>query len=140
MSILNAGTKGNNASILGLTDAANAKEERKPSMIWLNIGVNIPGAAEDGTDLFVSLPVGVPLDDMKQVKVRGNNANFVALQQAKNKLLEELQAAGASMEPGQRQIVPQLSVEIARVSENSATGDANTPLLGLLTQALRQSA
>ena len=104
--------------------------DRKPSEIWLNVGVNIPGAGEDGADLFVSLPVGLPLDDMKPIVIRGSNQNSINLKQVKNALLDELQKLGASMTAGQRTTVPQLSVEIYRVAKPEQTGDVDSnPLL-----------
>ena len=77
--------------------AAPSTTERKPSEVWLNVGVNIPGAGEDGADLFVSLPVGLPLDDMKAIQIRGSNQNSINLKQVKNALLDELQKLGVGM-------------------------------------------
>lgn len=113
-------------------------EQRKTSQVWLNVGVTIPGAGEDGADLFVSLPVGLPLDDMKPVVIRGMNQNSINLKQVKNLLLDELQKLGASMSPGQRRLVPQLDVEIYRVAQPEQVGTAeNNPLIAGLFNALR---
>lgn len=114
-----------------------AQQDRKPSQIWLNVGVTLPGVGEDGTDLFVSLPVGLPLDDMKPIVIRGTNQNSINLKQVKNMLLDELQKLGAAMSPGQRQSVPQLSVEVYRVGQPDQTGTAeNNPLIAGLVGAL----
>ena len=113
-------------------------EQRKSSQVWLNVGVTIPGAGEDGADLFVSLPVGLPLDDMKPVVIRGTNQNSINLKQVKNMLLDELQKLGASMAPGQRRLVPQLDVEIYRVAQPEQVGTAESnPLIAGLFNALR---
>ena len=118
------------------TQAAAA--ERKSSQVWLNVGVTIPGAGEDGADLFVSLPVGLPLDDMKAITIRGSNQNSINLKQVKNMLLDELQKLGASMQPGQRQTVPQLGVEIYRVAQPEQVGTAEgNPLIAGLFGALK---
>ena len=117
--------------------AAPATTERKSSQVWLNVGVTIPGAGEDGADLFVSLPVGLPMDDMKPIVIRGSNQNSINLKQVKNMLLDELQKLGAAMSPGQRQAVPQLSVEVYRVAQPDQTGNAaNNPLIAGLVGAL----
>ena len=130
----------NNTKPAATTQAAGSSTtERKSSQIWLNVGVTIPGAGEDGADLFVSLPVGLPMDDMKPIVIRGTNQNSVNLKQVKNMLLDELQKLGASMQPGQRQTVPQLSVEIYRVAQPEQTGTAeNNPLIAGLFGALKQ--
>jgi hypothetical protein len=114
--------------------------ERKSSEVWLNVGITIPGAGDNGTDLFVSLPVGLPLDDMKAIKVTGSNQNSIHLKQVKNMLLDELQKLGAGMQPGQRQAVPQLSVEVYRVAKPEQTGTAEgNPLIAGLFGALKKS-
>ena len=120
--------------------AAAPTTERKSSQVWLNVGVTIPGAGEDGADLFVSLPVGLPMDDMKAIVIRGSNQNSIHLKQVKNMLLDELQKLGASMKPGDRQTVPQLGVEIYRVAQPEQVGTAEgNPLIAGLFGALKQS-
>lgn len=118
--------------------ATEGSTERKPSQFWLNIGVTLPGAGENGEDLFVSLPVGIPLDDMKPVAIKGNNQNWINLAQTKNTLLEEVQKAGASMEPGSSDIIEGLSVQILRVGgAKPSTGDAESnPLIAALIGTL----
>ena len=113
-------------------------ERRPPSLFWLNVGVTLEGAGKDGEDLFVSLPMGIPLDDMKMQEVRGNSPDWINLVQAKNALLEMLQSAAAGLQPGERVQIPQLSVELARKSEPSQQGNASTnSLIGLLHKQLK---
>lgn len=137
MSILDMLSNNNTTAAAASTTetAASGKTERKPSQIWANIGAVIPGAADDGSDLFVSLPSGLPLDDMKPVQVRGTNQNSIHLKQVKNTLLDELQKLGASMAPGERRVVP-LQVEIYRVAqpEQQGSADSNPLMAGLLAQ------
>ena len=114
-----------------------AKEERKATQFWVNVGITLKGAGENGADLFVSLPMGIALDDIKPVNVRGNNVNYVQLQQAKNALLNATQTAAAKLAPGERMPLPEFSVEIARVSAPDQVGDTQSnPLLGALANAL----
>lgn len=138
MGILDTLASQNNSTKPAATTQA-ATTERKSSQVWLNIGVTIPGAGEDGADLFVSLPVGLPMDDMKPIVIRGSNQNSINLKQVKNMLLDELQKLGASMQPGQRQTVPQLGVEIYRVAQPDQQGTAEgNPLIAGLFGALKQ--
>lgn len=106
--------------------------ERKTSDFWLNIGITIPGP--DGQPLFVSLPVGLALDDMKPQTIKGSNQEWINLAQTKNMLLEALQKHAASMEPGERQAVEALQVEIYRRNEpqQHGTTDANPLMASLL--------
>lgn len=133
-------TKGPEATTT--TAPANAPAQRTPSQIWLNVGINIPGAGAelpDGTreDLFVSLPVGLPLDDMKPVKITGTNQNSIHLKQVKNLLLEELQKAAAGLKPGERTAISQLSVELYRIGTPEQQGTAeNNPLIQALQRQL----
>jgi len=125
------------AAVQVAAPSSTSTSERRSSQVWLNVGVTIPGAGEDGADLFVSLPVGLPMDDMKQVTIRGSNQNSIHLKQVKNMLLDELQKLGASLAPGQRQSVNQLSVEIYRVAQPEQVGNADSnPLIAGLFGAL----
>lgn len=128
MGILDNVTRNNQGN--GKTGTTEGKrEERVPSKIWLNVGVPV---TIDGEVVFVSLPSGLPIDDMKQKKVSGG-IDYANLMQCKNGLLEELQKLGSKLAPGERRIVP-LEVEIYRVAEEqSATGDASdNPLLAAM--------
>lgn len=107
-----------------VTDIKAAKQK---SNYWANIGITI-GAAEDGTGgTFVSLPQGIPLDDMKAVEIKGNNEDWIQLAQTKNELLALLQKAAANLKPGERITVP-LEVELYRRAEPAqqapATGNS----------------
>ena len=119
------------------TASVGQAAERQPSLFWLNVGVTLEGAGEGGTDLFVSLPVGIPLDDMKPQAVRGNNADWIQLAQAKNALLEALQGAAAGLNPGDRVDMPELSVQLYRKGEpaQTASGDTN-PLVAAMVGKL----
>lgn len=116
-----------------------ARTERKPSEFWLNVGVRLKGMGKpdpvtgEATDLFVNLPNGLPLDDMKPAKVSGTNVDYIHLQQTKNAVLEQLQKAAAGLKPGERMRVPLLEVEIYRKNDAEATGNAaDNPLLAAL--------
>lgn len=119
------------------TPAANGKPERKPSDFWLNVGVTLPGAGKDADgnpiDLFVNLPNGIPLDDMKPAKVTGS-VEYQHLQQTKNAILEQLQKAAAAMAPGERIRVPLLTVELYRRKEDAPVqgNPEENPLLAQL--------
>ena len=116
-----------------LTESAgNSKSARKPAQLWVNVGVTVPGMGEDGGSVFVSLPVGIPLDDLKPAEVKGGNPRWVALQQAKNGLLALIQQQAASLNPGERKAMPHLTIELSRANGVQAATDDT----GALSQAV----
>ncbi len=118
------------------TNASAAKKERVPSILWLNIGVSVPG--KDGAEpTFVSLPFGLPLDDMKHVEIKGKNVEWHKLATAKNALLDAIRKQGSGMEAGSEVVLPGLTVQLLRKAEGSAAGpDSENELLQGLAAAL----
>ena len=107
-----------------------AAAERPKSQFWLNIGFTIPGAGKNGEDIFISLPQGIALDDMKPLAVRGNSVDWQHLVQAKNAFLERLQQGAAELDPGARVELSGISVELHRVGQPEQTGTAESnPLI-----------
>lgn len=124
----------------GEAPAGENNGRRKPSDFWLNVGIvlELPNV-ETGEmeEVFVSLPNGLALDDMQHVKVRGTNGAWQQLGQTKNALLDSLREACASLEPGERLPVQQLTCEIYRRAEPAQTGDAATnPMIKALFSTL----
>lgn len=108
---------------------------RKPSQYWLNIGVVVPGIGENGTDVFVTLPTGIALDDLKAIEVKGSNANWIQLQQGKNALLAMIQGQAAGLSPGERKAMPRLVCEVSRVNQPSQQADTSNALASAVTAA-----
>ena len=122
------------AALLAPTAAAEAPkaDRRPPSVLWLNIGVQVG-------ETFVTLPFGLPLDDMKLIEVKGKNVEWHNLAAAKNALLKMLQEAGGKMDSGTEQIIPSLQVQLLRKSDGaveSSTDAATNPILAGLVTAL----
>lgn len=98
------------------------KKDRPKAQFWMNVGyeveVDVTGA--DGKDVrekrFISLPMGMPLDTMEKLSTKSSNAEFRALQGARNHLLEQVLAAAANMKPGETQLV-NLQIELRRVND-----------------------
>lgn len=107
---------------------AAAPQARETAKVWLNVGVYIDNPKEPGTQIFVSLPVGIPLDTMKFQEVRGSSEDFAHLVQAKNQLLKDLQDASKDLPAGQSGKVGGLKVEVRRVAEQQEAlpGDGNS--------------
>lgn len=102
------------------TAAAKPAEERTKAKYWLNIGYNAEtGEGDQATETFVALPVGIPLDMQDKISVRSSNAEFAALQTARNELLEQLIEYAGTLEPGGERILS-LSIQLRRVKEDPA--------------------
>jgi hypothetical protein len=98
-----------NESTVRSTTANTAAAQRPKAKLWLNIGFEINGK-------FVNLPVGIPLDTMEPVQARGQNADWVAFQSARNAFLKKLQSAGDALQPGAEMSVNGLQVRIRHVA------------------------
>ena len=99
-------------------DTAAAKDLPK-SQFWMNVGFTAEGAGAEGEDVFVYLPYGLPLDSMEHVNTKSKNADYTALQQARNGLLDQVKEAAATLQPGESMTV-QLEVQIRRIEEEVA--------------------
>lgn len=130
MTILNNGSNLlNNSLIRGAQNpVSNHAQPRKPSEFWLNVGV------QAGSE-FISLPVGLPLDDMKPAKANTNNAEWNQIAQAKNVLLEQIQQIAAQMEPGAEHELT-LTVKLRRTAQNNEPASENNPLANAVLAAL----
>ena len=103
-----------------------AKEERPASKFWLNVGYEVEVPNKDGEleKRFVSLPAGIPLDNIEPLAVKGKNAEWNMFQTARNQLLEQLMAAAEQMEPGQEELVT-LQIQLRRVDDSTVEIPAN---------------
>lgn len=119
----------------------NGKAEDRPqATIWLNVGVTIPMANEQGVteDVFVALPVGIPVDTTEHIAMRGSSKNWAQMVQAKNWLLDQLKKAGADLEPGQGEIIQGLEIQLKRVGGAAAEPVAGeNPLLQAMAARLK---
>ena len=100
--------------------SATETEQRPASKVWINIGV------ETGDDQysFLSLPMGIPLDNMEPVKVpSAKNEDFRNFRLAQNDLLSQIQALAATLKPGEERIL-NLAVQIRHIEDAAEqTGD-----------------
>ena len=129
MSLVNNGVNLLNHSLIrGAQPQVPAQQPRKPSEFWLNIGVN-------AGDEFISLPVGLPLDDMKPARTGSGKSDWQQMAQAKNLLLEQLQQLGAMMEPGTEQELT-LTVRLRRTAQHIEPPADENPLAAAVMAAL----
>lgn len=82
-------------------------QDRPQAEYWANVGY---WDLIDGEEVFVSLTLGIPLDQLKPMK--GNSP----LAKRKNHLNEIALSAAMELEPGEAEIVQELVVQIRRVA------------------------
>lgn len=107
MGILDFTPTGNSSGIV----ASNRRNQidRPAAKLWLNVGYEANGR-------FVNLPVGIPVDTMEELPIRGQNEEWAAFQTARNQLLRAIQQAGDNLEPG-AEITVNLMVKLRKVNE-----------------------
>lgn len=87
--------------------AAASNNDREPTQVWLNVGY-------EAGDRFVSLPLGIPLDGMQPLAVKGKDEDFRDFTVARNDFLGQLNELAAKLEPGEEQILT-LQVQMRRI-------------------------
>lgn len=124
---------GYNGHFSGGADRPNtgtqSRRDLPQATVWMNIGYTIKGGGKDGEDLFVSLPVGLPIDTMQTVSESSNNADYANLQQARNALLAQLVSAAEGFEPGEERLLPGLEIQMRRVKDKEVGDVATNPLV-----------
>ncbi|WP_244832348.1 hypothetical protein [Caballeronia sp. TF1N1] len=104
------------------SNGKNQPEEK--AEFWINIGYLARGAGPEGQDIFVALPMGLPLDTMKALKTNSSNEEFAQLNAARNDVWEQLlKEAHSRLQPGETWVVDPdapLTLEIRRVREETA--------------------
>ncbi len=108
----------NVAPISAARGRQTAAQDRPQAKLWLNVGYNVPQSyrnPETGEmeDRFVNLPVGIPVDTMESLAIRGQNADWATFQSSRNELLKALQAKGNELEPGE-EVEVTLTVRLRR--------------------------
>jgi hypothetical protein len=97
------------------------KQDLPKAQIWMNVGYVVETGNEESPTMFVSLPVGLPIDTMEAIPVTSRNAGFAQFQSARNNLLAQVQAAAATLAPGEERIIggesDGLAIQLRRVNE-----------------------
>ncbi len=97
-------------------------QERTPSKLWLNIGVELPNWIDEttGKPVVVTIPLGIAIDNIEPRQVSGDSevARRIA---CGNNLLEQIKGVFAKMADGQRKVLHKLKVEAYKVPEQKAS-------------------
>lgn len=98
--------------------SSNNTEERPQSQLWLNIGCE----TGDEDYPFLNLPMGIPLDQVKPVKITGRNDKFKAFRSSQNDFLAYLEAEGEKLKPGEDLILT-MQVQLRRIDDEQMSVD-----------------
>lgn len=140
-----SGTPVGAGSSSGTNQKINPKTGRPydKAKVWLNIGITIQVPNEDGelVDKFVSLPMGLALDNMDPIETKPSDTpEWVEEVRMRNLLLSVLKAETRSdkLAPGQTAMLNlPLKAQARRVPEASAeTPVGESPALSALARAL----
>jgi hypothetical protein len=103
------GNKNNNAA-----ETSN-KKDRPKAQFWLNVGLV---KEVNGDEVFLSLPLGIPLDTQDALDTRSSNKEFAMMQAARNSIVEQLKEYAETMSPGEDVLID-LKVQLRRVKETT---------------------
>ena len=110
----------------GAVGAGTNRQDLPKAQTWLNVGYvkQVPSVEDPSKmeDIFVSLPVGIPLDTQEAINITSRNARFASFQSARNDLLTQIQAEAAKLQPGEEKIIglggkSPLCIQLRRVNE-----------------------
>ena len=102
-----------------------AQADRPAAKLWLNVGYDANGR-------FVNLPVGIPVDTMETLPIRGQNEEWAQFQSARNDLLKAIQEAGDNLEPG-AEVEVKLVVKLRKVNEEIEVSKEDNPFAANLS-------
>jgi hypothetical protein len=88
-------------------------EEKVKSQLWINVGYSIE---VNGEQVFVSVPMGIPVDSVKELPTNTRNSEFNLLNQARNQLLADIAAASEDLESGESHVL-ELEVQLRRIDK-----------------------
>lgn len=109
------------------TANATIVEEKVKSQLWVNVGYSIE---VNGESVFVSIPMGIPVDSVKELPTNTRNAEFNMLNQARNQLLADITAASEDLEAGESHVL-ELEVQLRRIDKevDPLPANGNNPFL-----------
>ena len=103
---------------------ATVVEDKPKSQLWVNVGYSIE---VDGVNVFVSIPMGIPVDSIKELPTNTRNTEYNLLNQARNQLLADITAGAEDLESGESHVL-ELEVQVRRIDKEPdplPTGSVN---------------
>lgn len=101
-----------NAKSLFESNVANSTE-RESAKIWINLGIMIDGN-------YITLPLGLPLDTMRENKISNNDSDFNKRMALGNTLRAKLLEKAESIKPGETVELEGFTIQLRKVNESSS--------------------
>ena len=86
---------------------------------WINVGIKIKKS--DGTEEFISLPVGIAADTMRRNTIPANKSEYAVKLTKQNQLLDDALSVFESMKPGESQEVVSIVGQFYRMKDEEVT-------------------
>lgn len=118
-------TFGAQSNVAAAPATSNDRSAQPKAQFWLNIGYVAENANDDGSDAFIALPLGIPLDTQKPVDTRSSNEGYRERMAARNDLLEQIMAVAETMAGGEEKIL-NLHIQLRRVAPDQAPVESET--------------
>lgn len=100
--------------------------ERKTPQIYINIGFYSNQLKDnEGNPLFISLPYGLPLDTMSDIKVGNGKSSFTELCRMKNSFKKELLKKLESVPEGTAIELP-FTIQVFKAAKNNEQPEVNS--------------
>lgn len=88
-------------------------EDKPKSQLWINVGYSVE---VNGEQVFVSVPMGIPVDSIKELPTNTRNSEYNLLNQARNQLLQDIVSASGDLESGESHVL-ELEVQLRRIDK-----------------------
>ena len=128
--------------VIGYNNRSNAAaaDDRPATQVYGNIGLTFempdPETGEL-VDVFIPLPLGLSIDTMRPMQVKGQNVEWNQRVDAMNWLLEHFQEEGDKLEPGEEKFFDGLRLQLKRVGTPAVTAPSKNSLLSAMKASLK---
>lgn len=98
---------------------------------WINIGWETDEQDEQGRNIFVAMPGGIPLESIKPKPLKGKGV-YLEMLEAGNAILEDVFTMAGKLNPGEAVIISsgkesgQLSIELRRIGAEAQASEPGT--------------
>lgn len=100
--------------------STGSKADQPKAQFWLNIGYAAQRDTPEGVeDIFISLPMGIPLDTQEALPTNSRNHQYAQFNGARNNLMEQIMDAAKLLAPGEQRVL-NLEIQLRRVNEEAA--------------------
>lgn len=119
--------------------STNGKADDRPKpQVYGNVGFPFEITNGDGeTDIVtIYFPIGLAIDTMPEMEVRGQNLEWNERCEAMNAVLEEFKSIGDAMEPGEEKVFEGATLQLKRIGKPAAKSPNGNSLVSAIKARL----